>query len=87
MADGSENDIGAIAMTQYPHAFRWRLAATLALLGLLLLFALQNVATVQVRFLFWQIEMPRSLLVLVLLMIGTIIGWFSRTLWALRRRD
>ena len=74
-------------MTKHLHAFRWRFATTLVLLGLLLMFALQNAATVQVRFLFWQLEMPRSLLVLVLFAIGIIIGWFSRTLWTLRRRD
>jgi uncharacterized integral membrane protein len=74
-------------MTRRRHAFRWRLATTLVLLGLLLLFALQNAAAVQVRFLFWQLDMPRSLLILVLLVIGMIIGWFSKTLWTLRRRD
>lgn len=73
-------------MTQR-HAFRWRLAATLVLLGLLIVFALQNAASVTVRLLFWQLEMPRALLILVVLVIGIIVGWFSRTLWTLRRRD
>jgi len=40
------------------------------------LFIIQNVAVVEIRFLFWSIQMSRSLLILFLVAIGIIIGWF-----------
>tara|TARA_R110002095_G_scaffold8236_2_gene13993 strand:- start:503 stop:739 length:237 start_codon:yes stop_codon:yes gene_type:complete len=48
----------------------------LILAGLAVLFIIQNVAIVEVQFLFWAIQMPRSLLIFLLLVIGVIIGWF-----------
>lgn len=51
----------------------------LLLAGLLLLFILQNVAVIEVQFLFWSIQMSRTLLVVFLLFIGAICGWFSHS--------
>jgi putative membrane protein len=48
----------------------------LILVGLAVLFIIQNVATVEIQFLFWATQMPRSLLMFLLLAIGVIIGWF-----------
>jgi putative membrane protein len=48
----------------------------LILAGLAVLFIIQNVAIVEIQFLFWAIQMPRSLLIFLLLAIGVIIGWF-----------
>jgi uncharacterized integral membrane protein len=48
----------------------------LILVGLAVLFIIQNVAVVEIQFLFWATQMPRSLLMFLLLAIGVIIGWF-----------
>jgi uncharacterized integral membrane protein len=49
---------------------------TLSLLGFVVLFIIQNVAVVEIQFLFWSTQMPRSLLMFLLLVIGVMIGWF-----------
>jgi uncharacterized integral membrane protein len=55
-----------------------RLIFALTLLGLVLIFALQNVAPVEVQFLLWGLALPRSLLIFLVLMVGVIAGWFLR---------
>ena len=54
----------------------YKLILNLFLAGLILLFIIQNFAVVEIQFLFWSIQMSRSLLILFLLAIGVIIGWF-----------
>ena len=56
-----------------------RLIAILVLIGLVLLFIFQNVATVEIHFLFWSTSMPRSLMILLILLAGILIGWFLRS--------
>jgi len=53
----------------------YKLAIILVLSGLTVLFIIQNVVVVEVRFLFWSLEMSRSLLMFFLIAIGMIIGW------------
>ncbi|MDT8375350.1 MAG: LapA family protein [Mariprofundaceae bacterium] len=53
-----------------------RLLPVLILTGLAVLFIIQNVAVVEIRFLFWSMQISRSLLVFLLLAVGIIIGWF-----------
>jgi putative membrane protein len=53
-----------------------KLILILILAGLAVLFIIQNVAVVKIQFLFWSIQMSRSLLIFLLLTIGIIIGWF-----------
>jgi uncharacterized integral membrane protein len=60
-----------------------RLIGLLVLLALVFIFALQNVVDVEVRFLFWSITLPRSLLIFTVLVVGVIVGWFLRA--ALRK--
>lgn len=64
-----------------------KFAATTAfiLLTLLMIFAVQNAAVVQIRFLLWEFEFPRSLLIFLTLLIGIVIGWLTTS--ALRRRN
>ena len=57
---------------------RPRLTFTIALLALVLIFALQNTDTVEVEFFFWGLALPRSLLIFTVLMVGMIAGWFLR---------
>ena len=54
--------------------YKWILILIFA--GVILLFIIQNVAVVEIQFLFWSIQMSRSLLIFFLLAIGIIIGWF-----------
>lgn len=53
-----------------------KLILMLVLAGLSVLFIIQNVAVVEIQFLFWSIQMSRSLLMFLMLAIGVIIGWF-----------
>lgn len=48
----------------------------LVLTGLVVLFIIQNVTVVEIKFLLWSIQMSRSLLMFFLIAIGIIIGWF-----------
>ena len=54
-----------------------KLILMLLLVGLSILFIIQNVAIVEIQFLLWSVKLPRSLLMFLLLAIGLIIGWFS----------
>jgi len=53
-----------------------KLFFVLLLLGASVLFIIQNVAVVEIQFLFWSMQMSRSLLMLLLLAVGILIGWF-----------
>lgn len=58
----------------------WKLVATLLLLLFVMIFAVQNAETVDIRLLFWNLALPRWLLIFMLLVIGIIIGWFYRSM-------
>jgi uncharacterized integral membrane protein len=49
----------------------------LSLLGLVLLFVLQNMQVVSIRFLFWQFSLSRALLVLVIFLLGLLSGYLA----------
>jgi len=53
----------------------YKMLLILILSGLAVFFIIQNVAVVEIQFLFWAAQMPRSLLIFLLLAIGVIIGW------------
>ena len=55
---------------------KYKMLLILILSGLTVLFIIQNAAVVEIEFLFWATQMPRSLLMFLLLAIGIIIGWF-----------
>ena len=40
------------------------------------LFIIQNIAVVEIQFLFWSFSLPRSIFLVLLLGIGILIGWF-----------
>lgn len=54
----------------------YKMITVLILSGLVVLFIVQNVTVVEIKFLFWSIQMSRSLLIFILLAIGFVIGWF-----------
>ena len=53
-----------------------KLIVALALLTLVALFIIQNVAVVEIQFLFWSMQMSRALLMFLVLAAGILIGWF-----------
>jgi len=57
----------------------------LVLAGLAALFVIQNVGVVEIRFLFWSFYMSRSLLLVIVLIVGIVAGWFWHSLSAHRR--
>ncbi|MCG6890248.1 MAG: lipopolysaccharide assembly protein LapA domain-containing protein [Gammaproteobacteria bacterium] len=59
---------------------------SLLLIIAVLIFALQNVAAVEIQFLVWSFSTPRALLILILLGIGFIIGMLFYSIAFRRRR-
>lgn len=53
-------------------------ALIMVLIGLLIVFAIQNVATVEVNFLIWNLKLPRAVLYFGIFAIGMFIGWLTR---------
>ena len=53
----------------------FKLILSLILIGLVVIFIIQNVVVVDIRFLSWTLSMSRSLLVFFLIAIGVIVGW------------
>jgi uncharacterized integral membrane protein len=54
---------------------RYKLIAGIVLVGMAVLFIMQNVTAVEMTFLFWTLTMSRALLMLLILLIGVILGW------------
>ena len=53
-----------------------KLALILILSSMAVLFIAQNVAVVEIGFLFWRASMSSALLIFFSLMIGFLLGWF-----------
>ena len=60
------------------------LAIIVAMVTLLVVFAIQNTAVIQLKFLYWEFEARRALLILGVLIIGNIIGVISTLIFLLR---
>lgn len=56
-----------------------RLWVTIGILGLVVLFTLQNIVTVQVTFFIWTMELPRAVLVFVVFAMGMLSGWVLKS--------
>jgi uncharacterized integral membrane protein len=52
-----------------------RMYAILSLIALSAIFTLQNFTVIEVRFLFWQLEMSLVLMIIFLIIIGIVVGW------------
>jgi len=57
----------------------YKLILNLVLVGLMVIFILQNVAVVEIRFLFWKASMSRSIMIFLVLAVGIITGWMLRS--------
>jgi uncharacterized integral membrane protein len=48
------------------------------LAGLAVVFLIQNITVIDMRFLFWKLSMSRSIWMVLILMAGIILGWLLR---------
>ena len=64
----------------------FKLFLSLLLAGLAVLFVIQNVAVVEVRFLLWGLQMTLSLLIFLLFAGGVVLGWLLHSYWLYRRK-
>lgn len=64
---------------------RFYLFMVLGLSAATVVFVSQNVAVVDVNFLFWTVSMSRALLILFTLAIGFLLGWFLHAYFSYRR--
>ncbi|MGB8275741.1 MAG: LapA family protein [Alphaproteobacteria bacterium] len=55
-----------------------RAVLIVVLLGLLVIFVIQNVATAEVNFLFWSMSLPRAVLYFIMFVLGGLAGWLIR---------
>jgi len=53
----------------------FKLILALIIIGFAVIFIVQNVVVVEIRFLLWTLSMSRSLLIFFLLVVGVTIGW------------
>lgn len=58
-----------------------KLITLIAALALTVIFIAQNTAVVELRFLFWKLNMSRALMFPLLVLIGIGTGWFLRGLF------
>lgn len=65
---------------------RLKPALLIVLVALGIVFALQNVADVEVQFLLWSITLPRAVLLLVVLAVGIAIGAILHSIHVRRRQ-
>ena len=54
------------------------LVASLTLVGLVVIFVVQNIEILTVQFLLWSFEIRRSFLIFIVLGIGIMVGWAVR---------
>lgn len=50
----------------------------LVLAGFVIVFVIQNAATVEVDFLVWSVQLPRAIVFFIIFAAGAIIGWLTR---------
>lgn len=63
----------------------FKIALVVMLAVLALIFVLQNIATVSVSFLFWDISMSLAVLIFFCLLIGFGIGWFLNSYFSYKK--
>ncbi len=53
----------------------YKLLPSIVLAGMVVLFIIQNVTIVEVKFLFWTLQISRALLMVLIMSIGIFMGW------------
>jgi len=56
-----------------------KLIIGLTLIGLVVLFVVQNATVVEIRLLLWTLSMSRALLIFFVLAVGVVVGWILRS--------
>ena len=56
-----------------------KLILILVAIVFIVLFVLQNTTVVEIHFLLWSLSMSRSLLIVVFVAVGVVIGWLLRS--------
>ena len=64
-----------------------RFWSSMTLLGLAVLFTVQNVAIVEVSFLFWTLKLPRAILLFIIFAAGALFGWILGSVRQPARHD
>ena len=54
---------------------KYKLILSIVMVGMAVLFIIQNVTVVDMKFLFWTLSMSRALLMSLILSVGIILGW------------
>jgi uncharacterized integral membrane protein len=62
-----------------------KLALVLILSSMAVLFIAQNVAVVEIGFLYWRVSMSSSLLIFFTITMGFLLGWFVHSYLVYRR--
>ncbi len=63
----------------------FKLALVLVLSSMAVLFIAQNVAVVEIGFLFWRVSLSSSLLIFFTLTTGFVLGWFLHSVLMYRQ--
>ena len=64
-----------------------KLITIIILAGLAVVFIIQNVVVVELRFFFWTLSMSRALLMFLILSVGIILGWLLCAAFSRRKRN
>jgi len=64
----------------------YKLYFVFTLVALAVLFIIQNMEVVEIRFLFWSISMSRSLMIFLLFTSGAVSGWLLHSYSGYRKR-
>lgn len=64
-----------------------KLMSALVLVGIVLIFVIQNATVVEVKLFFWSVEISRALLMFIVFSVGIIVGWFSRSFLNFQREE
>ncbi len=59
-------------------SMKFKVIFSVVIAALVVIFIIQNVAVVDIKFLFWKLSMSRSLMMFFLIIVGMIIGWFLK---------
>jgi len=54
--------------------------------GLVIIFMIQNVDPVNIKFLLWSITIPRAIMVLVVFVVGIFLGWVVKSIGNIQKR-
>lgn len=54
---------------------KYKLISGIVLFFIIVIFIIQNAATVEIHLIFWTVSISRVLLMLIILLLGIVIGW------------